>query len=49
MGPLLVSHEMDVQDLAPALLAMTEIVQIANRKFNGDAVAIRVTVDADVE
>ena len=25
-GPALVSHEMDVQDLAPALLAMAEIV-----------------------
>lgn len=48
-GPALVGHEMDVQDLAPALLAMAEIVQIANRKFNGDAVAIRVMVDADVE
>ncbi len=48
-GPALAGHEMDVQDLAPALLAMAEIVQIANRKFNGDAVAIRVMVDADVE
>lgn len=48
-GPALVGHEMDVQDLAPALLAMAEIVQIANRKFNGEAVAIRVMVDADVE
>jgi len=48
-GPALAGHEMDVQDLAPALLAMAEIVQIANRKFNGDAVSIRVMVDADVE
>ncbi len=48
-GPALADHEMDVQDLAPALLAMAEIVQIANRKFNGDAVSIRVMVDADVE
>jgi len=48
-GPALAGHEMDVQDLAPALLAMAEIVQIANRKFNGDAASIRVMVDADVE
>ncbi|MEC7819220.1 MAG: hypothetical protein VX454_11235 [Pseudomonadota bacterium] len=48
-GPVLVGHEMDVQDLAPAFLAMAEMVQIANRKFNGDAVAIRVMVDADVD
>lgn len=48
-GPALVGHEMDVQDLAPALLAVSEIVQIANRKFNGDSAAIRVMVDADVE
>jgi len=48
-GPALAGYEMDVQDLAPALLAMAEIVQIANRKFNGDSVVIRVMVDADVE
>jgi len=48
-GPALVGHEMDVQDLAPALLAVSNIVQIANRKFNGDGASIRVLVDADVE
>lgn len=48
-GPALAGHEMDVQDLAPALLALADIIQAANRKFNGDAVSIRVLVDADVE
>ncbi|WCT72910.1 hypothetical protein PQ455_14895 [Sphingomonas naphthae] len=48
-GPALAGHEMDVQDLAPALLAIADIVQIANRKFNGDSASIRVMVDADVE
>lgn len=48
-GPALAGHEMDVQDLAPALLALADIIQIANRKFNGDSADIRVLVNADVE
>lgn len=48
-GPALANHLMDVQDLAPALLALADIVQIANRKFNGDHADIRVLVNADVE
>ena len=48
-GPALADHFMDVQDLAPALLALADIIQIANRKFNGDAADIRVLVNADVE
>lgn len=48
-GPALVGHDMDVQDLAPALLALADIVQIANRKFNGDQVNMRVLVNADVD
>lgn len=48
-GPALSGHEMDVQDLAPALLALAEIVQIANRRFNGTETSIKVLVNADVE
>lgn len=48
-GPALADHEIDVQQLAPALLALAEIVQIANRKFNGDSAAMRVLVKTDVE
>jgi hypothetical protein len=48
-GPDLAGHEMDVQDLAPALLALADIIQIANRKFNGDNAGIRVLVNADVD
>lgn len=48
-GPELSGHEMDVQDLAPALLALADIIQVANRKFNGDRAEIRVLVNADVE
>ena len=48
-GPALAGHAMDVQDLAPALLALADIVQIANRKFNAGSADIRVLVDADTE
>jgi hypothetical protein len=48
-GPALGGHEMDVRDLAPALLALADIVQFANRKFNGQQADMRVLVNADVE
>ncbi|GAB7550698.1 hypothetical protein NRB_01920 [Novosphingobium sp. 11B] len=48
-GPALAGHEMDVQDLAPALLALADVIQIANRKFNGNEASIKVLVNADVE
>lgn len=48
-GPALAGHEMDVQDLAPALLALADLVQAANRRFNGTQADIRVLVNADVE
>ena len=48
-GPALAQHEIDVQELAPALLALAEMVQLANRKFNGDATTMSVNVRADVE
>lgn len=48
-GPALSGHEMDVQDLAPALLALADLIQLANRKFNGQEADIKVLVNADVE
>jgi hypothetical protein len=48
-GPALIGHEMDVKDLAPALLALAEIVHITNRRLNGERASIRVLVNADVE
>ncbi len=48
-GPALAGHEIDVQELAPALLALAEMIQLTNRKFNGDASNMRVTVKADIE
>jgi len=48
-GPALTHHEMDVQELAPALLALAEMVQLANKRFNGDAATMKVLVKADIE
>lgn len=48
-GPALSQGEMDVQDLAPALLALADIAQIANRKFNGNRASLKVLVNADIE
>ena len=48
-GSDLSAHEIDVQELAPALLALAEMIQCANRKLNGDDVSMRVLVKADIE
>lgn len=48
-GPILADHAMDVQELAPALLALASLIQSANHKFNGDRSAVRVVVNADIE
>jgi len=48
-GPILADHDMDVEALAPALLALASLIQTANHKFNGDRSAVRVVVNADVK
>lgn len=48
-GPALADHEMDVQDLGPALLALGELCKSANHRLNGDRASVRVVVNADVE
>ena len=48
-GPALAGHEIDIQELAPALLALADMVQLTNRRFNGDATTMKVTVRADVK
>jgi hypothetical protein len=45
-GPALASHEMDVKDLAPALLAIGELLEEANRILNGGRVSITVNIKA---
>jgi len=43
-GPALAENRMDVRDLAPALLALGDLVQEANRVLNKDKAEIRVNV-----
>lgn len=52
-GPALANNEMDVKDLAPALLSLGELLEESNRIFNGDkanlAVRIRATEPGSVD
>ena len=48
-GPDLADHQMDVADLAPALLGLSELCKIANRKFNGDRASVKVLINTDRE
>ena len=48
-GPALSEHSMDVSDLAPALLGLSEIAKIANRKTNGDQSSVKVFISVDTE
>ena len=46
-GPALAGHQMDVADLAPALLGISDLCKHANRRFNGDRAAIQILIGAD--
>ena len=48
-GSALSDHAMDVADLAPALLGLSEIVKIANKRINGDQSCVKVLVNVDTE
>jgi hypothetical protein len=48
-GPLLEFHQMDIADIAPALLGISELCKIANRKFNGERAAVKVLIGTDAE
>lgn len=45
-GPALAQHQMDVRDLAPALLAMGDLFDRANEMFNGTQTKVSVNVNA---
>lgn len=48
-GPALAGHRMDVADLAPALLGLSELCKLANEKVNGHNAAVKVLIGADQE
>lgn len=48
-GPALAHHQMDVDDLAPSLLAFGDLCRCANEVFNGEIASVRVLVRADHE
>jgi hypothetical protein len=45
-GPALATHEMNVKDLAPALLSVGELIEEANAILNGDQAKIAVNIKA---
>lgn len=45
-GPALEEHRMDVRDLAPALIAIADLLSAANNEINGKAASLRVYVNA---
>lgn len=48
-GEALRDHAMDVQQLAPALLGLAELIKEANAEFNGDRAKVRLFVQSDFE
>ena len=48
-GPSLVDRSMDVADLAPALISLSDVFKAANVSFNGERSAVKVLVNADLE
>lgn len=48
-GPALSEHGMDVADLAPALLALGDLIKRANAAVNGDAAKVNLIVQSDFE
>lgn len=48
-GPALADHKMDVERVAPAMLALAELVKRANELANGDRASVKVLLTANVE
>ncbi|MBA3755082.1 MAG: hypothetical protein H0X02_02120 [Nitrosomonas sp.] len=47
-GFILAEHRMDISDLAPALIAISELCKIANSKFNDNKSSVKVLMKADI-
>lgn len=48
-GPALADHKMDIEDIAPALMALADLCKRANALANDDRASVRVFIDMDVE
>jgi hypothetical protein len=48
-GPALVDHKMDIEDIAPALMALADLCKRANAMANDDRASVRLFIDMDVE
>ncbi len=48
-GPAVDGKSMDVGDLAPSLIALSDLLKLANKKFNGDRSGLTILVNADLE
>ena len=44
-GPALASHQMDVRELAPALIALSSLLEEANRALYPESAEVRVNVN----
>ena len=44
-GPALATHQMDVRELAPALIALSSMLEEANRALYSDSAEVRVNVN----
>ena len=48
-GPALIDHKMDVDDIAPALMALADLCKRANALANDNRASVRLFIDMDVE
>jgi hypothetical protein len=48
-GPVLDRHRMDVADLSPALMGLSDLCQIINSQYNRNLASVKVLIGADLE
>jgi hypothetical protein len=48
-GPGLAAHDIDALELGKSLIALSNLIQESNRKFNGDANKLNIIVNADIK
>ena len=48
-GPALAGHKMDIEDVAPALMALADLCKRVNTIANGERASVQLFIDMDVE